>query len=164
MKLLMESKGKVMDNCLFNLKLTVAKTELKMLCDVALIWTINCIADVISTVVCQVNEVVRFLSSFHVCLFLSYINQTTKSNLLKTSNSRGYGIFKTKQKFLITTVIIFFINNKTQCSYFNSFMPGGRKRSNILKQTYSQKLVFILSMYGLLSGKRELKGGIVKEY
>ena len=43
-------------------------------------------------------------------------------------------------------------------------MPGGRKRSNILKQTYSQKLVFILSMYDLLSGKRELKGGIVKEY
>ena len=75
-------------------------------------------------------------------------------------------IFKTKQKFVITTVIIFFMNNKTQCSYFNPFMPGGRKRSNILKQTYSQKLVFILSMYDLLlpTGKRELKGGTIKEY
>ena len=101
MKLLMESKGKVMDNCLFNLKLTVAKTELKMLCDVALIWTINCIADVISTVVCQVNEVVRFLSSFHVCLFLSYINQTIKSNLLKTYQILGgTGFSKQNKNFL----------------------------------------------------------------
>ena len=29
-------------------------------------------------------------------------------------------------------------------------MPGGSKRSNILKQTYIQKPLFILSMYDLL--------------
>ena len=94
----MECKGKVMDNYLFNLKLTVAKTELKMLCDVALIWTINCITDVICTVACQVNEVVRFLSSFHFCLFLNYINQTTKSNLLKTYQILGVRDFQNKTK------------------------------------------------------------------
>ena len=37
MALLMENKGKAMDNYLFNLKLTVSKTGLKMLCHVALI-------------------------------------------------------------------------------------------------------------------------------
>ena len=66
---------------------------------------------------------------------------------------------------LPTTAIIFFINNKTRCTYFNSWMLGGSKRSNILKQTYNQKLVFILSTYDLLltPGMRVLKGGTVKE-
>ena len=44
-------------------------------------------------------------------------------------------------------------------------MPGGSKRSNILKQTYSQKLLFILSRYDpfLRPIMRVLKGGTVKE-
>ena len=44
-------------------------------------------------------------------------------------------------------------------------MLGGSKRSNILKQTYNQKLVFILSTYDLLltPGMSVLKGGTVKE-
>ena len=38
----MEIKGKSMDNYLFNLKFTVLKTELTMLCRVALICSIYC--------------------------------------------------------------------------------------------------------------------------
>ena len=45
MELLTENKGKVMDNYLFNLKFTVSKTGLKMLCHVALIYTIYCITN-----------------------------------------------------------------------------------------------------------------------
>ena len=41
MELLMEKKEKVMDNYFFNLKLTVSKTGLKILCHVASICTIN---------------------------------------------------------------------------------------------------------------------------
>ena len=37
----------------------------------------------ICTVACQETEVVKFLGSFHLCLFLNYVNQTTKSNLSK---------------------------------------------------------------------------------
>ena len=68
-------------------------------------------------------------------------------------------------KFLTTTVIIFFVNNKGSCTYFNPLMPGGSKRSNILKETYSKKLLFILNMYDLLlpSAMRVVKGGTVKE-
>ena len=40
MELLMENKGKIMDNYLFNLRFTVSKTGLEMLCHVALIWNI----------------------------------------------------------------------------------------------------------------------------
>ena len=64
-------------------------------------------------------------------------------NLLSNSEC---GISKTKEKFLTTTVIIFFINNKTLCNYLNPLMPGSSKRSNIIKQTYSQKLLFILTL------------------
>ena len=32
---------------------------------------------------CQKIEVEKFLGSFHLCLFLTYVNQTTKSNLSK---------------------------------------------------------------------------------
>ena len=44
-------------------------------------------------------------------------------------------------------------------------MPGGSRRSKILKQTYSQKLLSILSMYDLLlpPGMRVLNRGTVKE-
>ena len=79
----MKNKGKVIDNYSFNLKFTVSKTGLKMLCHVALIYTIYCITDMIFTVACQEIEVVRFLGSFHLCLFLNYVNQETKSNLSK---------------------------------------------------------------------------------
>ena len=83
MELLMENKEKVMDNYLLNLKFTVSKAGLKILCHVALICAIFCIADMICTVACQEIEVVRFLGLFHLFLFLNYVNQTTKSNLSK---------------------------------------------------------------------------------
>ena len=38
--------------------------------------------------------------------------------------------FQNKDKFLITTVIILFSNNKTHCTYLNPLMPGGNKRSS----------------------------------
>ena len=79
----MENKREIMDNYLFNLKFTVSKTELKMLCHVALICTIYRITDMIYTVACQKIEMVRFLRSFHLFLFLKYVNQTAKSSLLK---------------------------------------------------------------------------------
>ena len=53
-----------------------------------------------------------------------------------------YETSKTKVKFLTTTVIIFFINNKPRCTYFNSLMPSGSERSNLLKQTCNQMLLF----------------------
>ena len=97
----MENKGKVMDNYLFNLKLTVSKTELKMFCRVALTCTIYCITDMICTVACHEIEVVRFLSSFHLCLILNYANQTTKSNLSKKYYQiRSTGFPKQKTNFL----------------------------------------------------------------
>ena len=74
----MKSKGKVMDHYLFNLKFTVSKTGLKTLYHVALIFTIYCITDMTGTVECQEIKVVWFLGSFHVYLFLNYVNQTTK--------------------------------------------------------------------------------------
>ena len=125
-----------MGNYLFNLKFTVSETRLKMLCHVALIWTIYCITDIICTVACQEIEVVRFFGLLHLCLFLNYVNQTTKSNLSKKSE---YGIPKTKDK--LTTIIIFFISNKTRCACFNP-----------LCQTYLKNLLpkaAILRMYDL---------------
>ena len=71
----------------------------------------------ICTVACQETEVVRFLGSFHLCLFLNYFNQATKSNLSKKLLSNLES--KTKDKFLTTRLIFFFINNKFQRS-FNS--------------------------------------------
>ena len=80
------------------------------------------------------------------------------------SNSE-YGVSKTKYKFLTTMVIIFFINNKTLCTYFNPLMVGGSKRPKILKQTYNQKLLSFLSMYHPLlpHDMTVLKGGTAKE-
>ena len=101
MELLMENKGKVMDNYSFNLKFTVPKTELTILCHVALICSIYCITDMIYTVAFQETEVVRFLGSFHLCLFLNYVNQITKSNLLKNYYQiRSTGFPKQKTNFL----------------------------------------------------------------
>ena len=92
---------------------SLSKTGLKLLCHVALICTIYCITDMICTVACLEIEVVRFLCSSHFCLFLNCLNQTIKSNFIKKLISNlEYGIFKTKNKFLTTTVIIFFNDNK----------------------------------------------------
>ena len=148
-----------MNSYLFDLKFIVSKPGLKMLRHVALICTIYCITDIIST--CQSGDsIVRFFGSFYHFLYLNFVNQITKNNLSKNyyqiqsmgfpkqkATNSEYGISKTKGKFLTTTVIICFINSKTRCAYFNSLMPVGRKRLNLLKQIYSQKLVFILSMH-----------------
>ena len=79
----MEGEGKVMDNDLLNLKFTVSKNGLEMLCHVALICTLYYITDLICTVACQEIEVVRFPNSFHLCIYLSYVNQTRNSILSK---------------------------------------------------------------------------------
>ena len=51
------------------------------------------------------------------------------------------------------------------CTCINPLMKGGSKKSNMLKQTYTQGLLFILSMYDLLLPfcMRVLKGGTVKQ-
>ena len=92
------------------------------------------------------------VSWFITLLHLSQLCQRDhKKQFIKKSLSNSeYRISKTKDKFLTTAVIIFFINNKTRCTYFNPLMPGGSKRSNIFKQTYIQKCLFILSMCDLL--------------
>ena len=101
MELLIENEEKVKDNYLFNLKFTVSKTELKMLCHVSLICTIYCITDTICTAACRKIEVVRFLGSFHLCIFLNYVNETTKSNLSKNHYQiRSTGFPKQKTNFL----------------------------------------------------------------
>ena len=100
MELLMENKGKVMDNCIFNLKFTVSKTRLKMLCHVALICTIHSIIDTICIVAYQEIEVVMFLGSSHRCLLLNYVNQATKGNLSKHYYQlRSTGFPKQKTNF-----------------------------------------------------------------
>ena len=111
---------------------------------------------------CQ-GEVFWFVPS----LSLSQLCQPDhkKQFIEKLLSNSEYGISKTKDKFLNTKVIIFFFNSKTRCTSFNPLMSGGRKRSNILKKTYSQKLLSILSMCDLLlpPGMRILKGGTDKE-
>ena len=109
MELLMENKAKVMDNYLRNLKITVSKTRLKMLCHVALICTIYCITNMIYTVACKEIKLVRFRGSLHFCLFLNYVNQTTKNNLAKNCISFGGGISK-KDKIFTTTVTIYVLD------------------------------------------------------
>ena len=100
MELLIENKGKVMDNYLFNLKFTVSKTALKI-CHVVLICTIYFITDMMCTVASQEIEVVRFLDWFHLCLFLNYSNQTTKDNLSKNYYQiQSTGFLKQKTNFL----------------------------------------------------------------
>ena len=79
----------------------------------------------------------------------------------KLLSNSDYGISKTKDKLLTTTVIIFFINNKRRCTYFTPLMSGGSKKWNILKKIYSQRMLFILSIYELLlpPGMRVLTEG-----
>ena len=129
---------------IYSIKNSVSKTGLKILCHVTLICTIYFITDMICTVACQEIEVVRFLGSFHHCLFLNYDNQTTKQFIKKLLSNSEYGISKTKDKFLATSVIIFFIKKRvvlTLTPWFQVVAKG---------QTYSQKLLLILSMYDLL--------------
>ena len=80
-----------------------------------------------------------------------------KQFIKKLLSDSDYQISKANEKFLTTTVIIFFINNKKHCFYFNPLIPRVSKRWN--SQTYGQKLLFILSIYDLLlpRGMRVLK-------
>ena len=99
----MENKGKSINNYLFNRKLTVSKTGLKMLCHVELICTLYCITDMTCTVACQEIKVMRFLGSFHLCLVLSYANQTTKAIYQKIIirlgvNKKTHGSKRSKAK------------------------------------------------------------------
>ena len=101
MELLIENEEKVKDNYLFNLKFTVSKTELKMLCHVSLICTIYCITDIICTAACRKIEVVRFLGS---STFVSFSIMSTRP-----------------QKAIYQKIIIKFrvrdLQNKRQISY-----------------------------------------------
>ena len=67
----------------------------------------------------------------------------------KLLSNLEYVIPKTKDKFLTTTVIIFFSKNQIRCTYFKLLCQVVAK-GQTLKQTHSQNLLFILSMYGLL--------------
>ena len=88
-----------MDNNLFSLKILVSKTELKMLCYIDLHYFLYYRLD--STVAYQEIKVVRFLGLFHLCLFLNYVSQTTKSNLLRYYYQiRSTGFPKQKINFL----------------------------------------------------------------
>ena len=52
----------------------------------------------ICTVECQEIEVVGSPDSFHLCLFLSYVNQTTKSNLSNIIIKFGVVDFQNKRQ------------------------------------------------------------------
>ena len=100
------------------------------------------------TEACQEIQVVRLLGSFYLCLFLNYVKQTKKKTIIKKLLSTSeYGIFKTKDKFITT------VTKRVVLTLY------------ILKQTFSQKLLVILSMYDLLllPTMRVLKGETVKE-
>ena len=132
MELLIETiknKGKVIDNYLFNLKFTVSKKALKVLCHVALICTIYCIADMICTA--------AFRESFSQLCQPDHKNEFNK----KVSNSK-YVISKTKDKFLTTTVIIFSINNETRCTYFKPWCQVVAKGQTYLKNTAKNYCLF----------------------
>ena len=117
MKLLTENKRKVMNNYLFNLKFSGSKTGLRMLCHVALICTIYSITDMICTVEFQVIDLVRFLALLYLCLFLSYVNQTTKTKKKTKKQIRGTELPKQKTNFLLPRFLFFFVNSKTSCTY-----------------------------------------------
>ena len=89
---------------------------------------IYCITEMIWTVPCQEIEMVRFLGSFHLCLFLNYVNQTTKSNL---SNSEC-GISKTN--FLTTWQLFSLIITKrvvlTLTLWCHAVVPKGQTYLN----------------------------------
>ena len=59
----------------------MSKAGLKILCHVVLTSTVHCITEMVSAHLCQETQVMRFLRSFQLCLFLSYVYQTAKSNL-----------------------------------------------------------------------------------
>ena len=55
----------------------------------------------VGTVACQEIEVVKFLGSFQLCFFLSYVNQSIKSNLSKNyCQIWNTGFLKQKTNFL----------------------------------------------------------------
>ena len=124
-----------MDGYLFNLKIKVSKTRLKMLCPVVLISIIHCISEITSTH-CDFsgdlsNEVSWFLSSLSLSQFCEpdlkkaiYHQVIIKKICINKSfpqknNNSAYGISKTKDKFLTYCVTIIFISNKTRYSPLN---------------------------------------------
>ena len=66
--------------------------------------------------------VLRFLGSLHLCLFYSYVNQTTKSNLSKNYyqiRSTGFPIQKTN--FLLIIILIYFQKTWPHIKLFQYF-------------------------------------------
>ena len=131
--LLMENKGKVMGNYLFNLKFTVSKIGY-FICNVMSHWFV------------LFNVLPLWFALKHVrrfkwwgCLvrstsiFFSIMSNRPKKTIIKKLLSTSeYGIFKTKDKFITT------VTKRVVLTLY------------ILKQTFSQKLLVILSMYDLL--------------
>ena len=138
MELLMEDKEKVMGDYLCNLKFTVSKTWLEMLCHVVFIFTFHCVTKKISTHCVMSGDLSDEVSWFFLlCFVLSYLCQTAKSSLSpiycqrnmhqqkcfqKTSDSE-YRIFKAKDKLL------------THCG--NYFL---RQQQNSLQLLYVEEL------------------------
>ena len=109
-----------------------------MLRHVALICIIYCIIDMICTVACQEIEVVIDVSRFFPPLPLSQFCQTDcKKQFIKNllSNS-AYGISKTKDKFITTTINTLFIHNKTPCTNFNARWQQMVKHTKDFQKSY----------------------------
>ena len=130
MELLMGNKGEVMNNYTINLKFTVLKARLKILCQ-DLQYFLYCRFDLHYGMSRdwggEVSWFVQPLSLSQLC------QPGHRKQFIKKSNSK-YTIFKTKDKFLTTTVIIFSINKKTRSTYFKTWCQMVEKR-----QTYLSK-------------------------
>ena len=119
MELLMENKGKVVDDFLLNLKFTVSKAGLKIY--IMLHWFSLFFVLPIWFALWHVRRLRWW--SFLVCFtFVSFSLISTRPQKaiyqkVIFSNLES-GISKTEDKFLTTSVMIFFINNKTRCTYF----------------------------------------------
>ena len=135
-----------------------------MLCHVASICTIYCITDwFLSSHVKRLNWW-GFLICFTFISFYIMSPDHKKAIYQKIIIKFRVRDSKTKDKFLTTTPVIFFINNKRFCTYFNPAVLGGSNRSSILKQAYSQKLLFLSMLYLLRSHEKEAwQGGTVKD-
>ena len=119
---------------------------------------ICCITEMIWTVPCQEIEMVRFLGSFHLCLLLNYVNQTTKSNL---SNSKC-GISKTN--FLTTRQLFSLIITKrvvlTLTLWCHVVIPKGQ---TYLNKPTTKSFYFKYVWHFATTGHERVKRSTVKE-
>ena len=129
----MEDKEKVMGDYLCNLKFTVSKTWLEMLCHVVFIFTFHCVTKKISTHCVMSGDLSdEVLGSFRFVSFSVISARPQKAvyhqfivkeicinkNVSRKPAIRSTGFSKPKTNYLPTVVTIFFVSNKTRYSYF----------------------------------------------